>query len=162
MAEVNLRAVEPGDVDALYGLEMVDDVRRVSWGECPLSRQLIWEYVRSYTADICRDRQLRLIVEAGGEFAGAVDITDYDPANAHAMLGIGILPEHRGRGVAKAAILQALELCRRLSMRQAAAMVAADNEPSMRLFAACGFERVGLLRNWLGASDAAIWQKELV
>lgn len=158
---VRLRAVEPEDVDALFRLECDADVRRVSWGECPVSRHLMWEYARNYTADICRDRQLRLVVEADGAFAGAVDITDYDPVNRRAMLGIGIAPEWRRRGVAAEAMRLCIDYCRSLSLRQVAAMVPADNEPSLRLFAGCGFERVGLLRRWLADTDVAILQRVL-
>lgn len=158
---VRLRAVEPEDVDALFRLECEDDVRRVSWGECPMSRHLMWEYVRNYTADICRDRQLRLVVEADGAFAGAVDITDYDPVNSRAMLGIGVTPEWRRRGIGAEAMARCLDYCRSLRLRQVAAMVPADNEASLRLFAGCGFDRAGLLRRWLGDTDVVILQRAL-
>lgn len=161
--KVELRAVEPGDVDALFALERVEDVRRVSWGECPVSRQLIWEYVSNYTADICRDRQIRLVaVDAKGAFIGAVDVTDYDPVNRRAMLGIALFPECRGRGLGRATMDKAIDFCRRLNLRQLAAMVAIDNEPSMRLFASAGFERAGTLKKWLGDTDVAIMQLTLV
>jgi len=155
---VALRAVEPGDVDSLYRLECEGDVRRVSWGECPFSRHLIWEYVNNYSADICRDRQLRLVVEADGVFAGAVDITDYDPVNRRAMAGIGIVSDFRGKGVGRKALMACIGFCRGLNLRQLAAMVPVDNEPSLRLFASCGFRHSGLLRHWLGDTDVALLQ----
>lgn len=156
--EVALRAVEPGDVDALFRLECVDDVRRVSWGACPVSRHLLWEYARSYSADISRDGQLRLVVEADGNFAGAVDLTDYDPVHGRAMAGIGIMPEYRRCGVGREAMRMCIDFCRKLGLRQIAAMVGADNVGSLRLFASCGFERAGLLRRWLAETDVVILQ----
>lgn len=160
---VELRAVEPDDVDDLFALERAEDVRKVSWGECPISRQLIWNYVNSYTADICRDRQVRLVVvDSKGAFAGAVDITDYDPVNRRAMLGIALFPEYRGRGLGRAAMLKAIGFCRGLNLRQLAAMVPVDNAPSMRLFTSVGFEPTGLLRHWLGETDVAILQLPLM
>lgn len=153
-----LRAVEPADVDDLYRLESMADVRRASWGECPLSRHLVWEYVSNYTADICRDRQVRLVAEADGVFAGAVDITDYDPVNRRAMAGIAIMPEFRGRGLGREALEACVGFCRGLNLRQVAAMVPVDNGPSMRLFRSCGFSQSGVLRRWLGDTDVALLQ----
>ncbi len=152
---IHLRAPEPSDLDFLYRLECQPDVWRVSWGEGPISRQLLWDYLHNYTADIYRDRQMRWIIVNGAEAAGTIDITDYDPANGHAMLGIAVDERLQGRGIATAAIGQAISYCRdTLHMHQLAVIVPRCNVASMRIFSRAGFKPTGCLRSWLRRGDS--------
>ena len=116
---VSLRAVEPRDVDLLYGWE--NDVRlwAVSGTTEPFSRAQIEQFVERQLAgaDLLRTGQLRLMIDVrqadglsradgaaenengsmsggvsgGGAFrtAGCIDLFEYDPLNRRA--GIGIL-----------------------------------------------------------------------
>ena len=52
---LNLRAVEPSDLDFLYMLESAEGCADASLNSAPVSRQLLWEYIQSYTADIFAD-----------------------------------------------------------------------------------------------------------
>ncbi|MCC8119937.1 MAG: GNAT family N-acetyltransferase [Bacteroidales bacterium] len=147
---VKLRAVEPDDLDTLYRLENDPDVWRVSWGEAPVSRQMLWEYITNYTADVYRDRQLRFVIEAGGQAAGTIDISDFDPRNSRAMLGIAVDKESQHHGIAHKAVEQVVDYCRMaLHLHQLAVLVPRDNEASMRLFLDSGFTTSGCLRSWL-------------
>ncbi len=147
---VTLRAIEPNDLDMLYRLENEPDVWRVSWGEAPVSRQLLWEYIQNYTADIYRDRQLRWIVEADGKPVGTVDISDFDPRNSRAMLGIAVDKDWRNKGIAGEAVRQAIEYCRGvLHLHQLVVIVPKHNAISMTLFLRAGFTSIGRLCDWL-------------
>lgn len=122
----------------------------VSWGDAPVSRQMLWDYVNTYSSDIYADRQLRLMIDTGGHTIGTVDITDFDPRHGRAMLGIAIDEPWRGQGAATEALRQIIEICKdTLGMHQLAVMVPRDNTPSMRLFEKLGFKTSGCLRSWL-------------
>ena len=124
---VALRAVEPRDVDLLYGWE--NDVRlwAVSGTTEPFSRAQIEQFVERQLAgaDLLRTGQLRLMIDVrqadglsradgaaenengsmsggvsgGGGFrtVGAVDLFEYDPLNGRAGLGILIYGEENRR-----------------------------------------------------------------
>lgn len=163
---ISLRAPEPDDVDMLYRLENHPEVWQVTWGSAPVSRQMIWDYVQSYSADIYRDKQLRLVIQAGQQAVGCLDITDFDPSNGRAMIGIAVEEAHQGQGIAKQALAQAINYCRdELGLHQLAAIVPRDNERSLRLFTSAGFKTCGRLRSWLrrgkSYADAMVIQKFL-
>lgn len=161
--EIKLRAPEPSDLDMLYRLENLPEIRGISWGEAPVSRQMLWEYVNSYSADIYRDRQLRLMIECDGRAVGTIDLSDFDPANSRAMVGVAVLVDYRRRGIAMQALSQAISYCMQaLGMHQLCAIVPKDNTPSVRLFRKLGFKSSGCLRSWVkrGAAyaDAIVFQ----
>lgn len=145
-----LRAVEPEDIDFLYRIENMPQIWSVSWGDAPVSRQLLWQYINSYTSDIYADRQLRFIIDIDGVPAGTIDITDFDPRNSRAMIGVAVAPDFQGQGVAKEAIKRTIAMCRdTFGMHQLAAMVPRDNEVSLHIFETLGFSTSGCLRSWL-------------
>lgn len=154
-AELTLRAPEPTDLEMLYQLENLPEVWDVSWPDAPVSRQMLADYLIGYSADIGRDRQLRLIAQVGSETVGVVDLYDYSATNSRAMVGIAVLPKWRGKGIGLAMLNQAADYCRlRLSLHQLCAYVARDNEPSLRLFAAAGYKTSGCLRSWIKRANA--------
>lgn len=161
--KVTLRAVEPSDLDFLFLLESADSGEG-AFASAPVSRQMLWQYIESYDADIYASRQLRLVVECDGVAAGAVDIYDFDPRNRRGFVGIAVSEGMRGRGIGRAALE---ELCAYassdLGIHQLAAVVAVDNDASRALFASCGFKGCGRLRSWVRRgrqyADAIIFQR---
>ncbi|MBQ1798436.1 MAG: N-acetyltransferase, partial [Muribaculaceae bacterium] len=61
--KVRLRALEPTDVDWLYTAENDSRLWAVTDTVAPFSRQLMWQYLKDYNADIYHTRELRLVVE---------------------------------------------------------------------------------------------------
>ena len=109
-----LRALEPSDLDALYGWENDTDVWRVSGTLAPFSRHVLSRLIEEQQFDIYATRQMRLVVESlAGEMVGAVDLFEFDPHNRRAGVGIIIDAAHRRKGYALAA-LRALEGIRQL------------------------------------------------
>lgn len=153
--QLTLRAPEPSDLEMLYQLENLPEVCDVSVHNAPVSRQMLADYLIGYSADIARDRQLRLIAQADGLAVGAIDLYEYSPTSARAMVGIAVMPEWRGKGIGHRMLDMATEYCRRdLSLHQLCAFVARDNEPSLRLFASAGFKTSGCLRSWIKRGNA--------
>ncbi len=163
---ITLRAIEPGDLDALYRWE--NDTTLWAYGSsiAPLSRHLLAQYIDNYTADITRDNQLRLMIveRESGETIGTIDCFEYDVVNRKAGVGILIDPvyQHRGRGreALETFIAYAFQFLR---LHQLYAHVPASNTPSVKLFQACGFQECGQLHDWVhlphGYDDALVFQK---
>jgi diamine N-acetyltransferase len=162
---MHLRALEPDDLEFLYALENDPSIWGVSDTLAPVSRHALREYLEHATADFYVVRQLRLVIttEIGSPAVGVVDLFDYDPLHQRAGVGITILAAERRHGYAR----QALELLKNharqvLRLHQIYATVGADNAPSLKLFRAAGFRRVGVRHGWLrtaqGWADAVEWQ----
>ncbi|GAB3289460.1 GNAT family N-acetyltransferase [Hymenobacter humi] len=162
---VFLRALEPEDLEFLFALENDPDIWGVSDTLAPVSRTALREYLLHASADLYVVRQLRLVVttEISSAPVGVVDLFEYDPLHQRAGIGITILASERRHGYAR----QALELMKNharhvLRLHQVYATVGMGNAPSMRLFRAAGFRRVGTRQAWLrtatGWQDAVEWQ----
>lgn len=154
----SLRALEPRDLDAMYGWENDTDVWRVSGTLAPFSRHLLSRLIEEQQFDIYATRQMRLVIESkDGEVVGAVDLFEFDPKNLRAGVGIIISPEYRHKGYALDA-LTALEgyVSSVLHMRQLWCSVTEDNKASLQLFLRAGYTECGRRKEWILTSDGAL------
>ena len=156
-----LRKIEPSDLPFLYQWENDASVWADGSNHNPLSQQDLRDYIASTTGDIYRDGQLRLIVEADGATLGCVDLFDFDPRNRRAAIGMYIAPEHRGKGVGKAALEQ-LEAYAFgfLHLRVLYAVIATKNIACTTLYRNAGYTPSSLPK-WTLEDDANIWIKAL-
>ena len=162
-----LRALEPEDLDAMYGWENDTDSWRVSGTVAPFSRHVLSRLIDEQQFDIYATRQMRLVIESlDGSAVGAVDIFEFDPQNLRAGVGIIVAPPYRKQGFALDA-LQTLERYVRdvLRMHQLWCSVGADNEASLALFRKAGYAECGRRKEWIltpnGAIDEVLMQKIL-
>ena len=162
-----LRALEPEDLEAMYGWENDTTAWQVSGSVAPFSRHILSRLIDEQAFDIYATRQMRLVIEsrevagavAGGcaEAVGAVDLFEFDPQNRRAGVGIIISPEYRRRGLALDA-LQTLEAYVRevLHMHQLWCSVGANNQASLALFRRAGYAECGCRKEWILTSDGAV------
>lgn len=162
-----LRALEPEDLDAMYGWENDTDSWRVSGTVAPFSRHVLSRLIDEQQFDIYATRQMRLVIESlDGSAVGAVDMFEFDPQNLRAGVGIIVAPPYRNQGFALDA-LQTLERYVRdvLRMHQLWCSVGADNEASLALFKKAGYAECGRRKEWIltpnGAIDEVLMQKLL-
>ena len=162
-----LRALEPEDLDAMYGWENDTDSWRVSGTVAPFSRHVLSRLIDEQQFDIYATRQMRLVIESlDGTAVGAVDMFEFDPQNLRAGVGIIVAPPYRKQGFALDA-LQTLERYVRdvLRMHQLWCSVGADNEASLALFRKAGYAECGRRKEWIltstGAIDEVLMQKIL-
>ena len=163
-----LRALEPEDLDAMYGWENDTDVWRASGTVAPFSRHVLSRLIDEQQFDIYATRQMRLVIEdiASAEVVGAVDLFEFDPQNLRAGVGIIITPPHRRTGLALDA-LHTLEKYTRntLHLHQLWCSMADDNHASRQLFLKAGYEECGCRREWFitpdGYADEVLMQKIL-
>lgn len=161
-----LRAVEPEDANFLFEMENNPDVWNVSNNLAPYSRYQIEQYVLGNPNDIVANKQLRLIIEyeekpALMAIAGAVDLYDVDLVNRRAGIGIVVLDQYRGRGIAKMALHEMIRYCSsHLRLVQIFCSVAGNNKASIRLFTGAGFIGCGVRKKWFSGTDG--WQDEFL
>lgn len=151
MPIVNLRAIEPEDLDILYGIENDESLWNVSVTSVPYSRYTLYDYIANNKNDIYSDRQVRLMIEdINHKVVGIVDIINFDPKNLRAEVGIVIKREFRNKGFAFAAISRIKEYSLYiLHLHQLYACVDKNNEISVHVFERCGFARASELKDWL-------------
>jgi diamine N-acetyltransferase len=149
--KIQLRALEPGDLDFLYVLENNTDFWEYGNTQTPLSKFVLKQYLDNALRDIYDVKQLRLaIVLPSGETVGLIDFYDFDPKNKRVGVGLVISEEkHRGKGYA----LEALNLlCNyaftQLDVHQVFAAIGEDNTKSMTLFEKAGFKKSGVKKDW--------------
>lgn len=156
-----LRALEPQDIDVMYGWENDTDLWRVSGTMAPFSRHSLMRFIEEQQYDIYTSRQQRLVIEAdvNGEAkaVGAIDLFDFDPQNLRAGVGIVISAEYRQAGYAKDALRTLATYAKDvLRMHQLWCSIGADNYASIRLFRGAGFVECGCRREWILTADGAI------
>ena len=152
---VNLRAIEPEDLDLLYRIENDTTLWNVGISNVPYSRYLLHDYVAQATADIYTDRQARMMIDdEDGQTVGIADIVNFDPANRRAEVGIIILNARRRQGYATATLLALHDYARRvLRLHQLYAYIDVRNEASLCLFQKAGFTTAARVPQWLCDGD---------
>lgn len=164
---INIRAMEPEDLDMLYKIENDPELWGVSNTNVPYSKYTLHDYIANSKNDIYADQQVRLMIETpSGGIVGMVDIVNFDPRHRRAEVGIVIVKQYREKGYAHAA-LQKLHLyaIRMLHLHQLYAIVELTNHCAISLFTSLGYLNIATIPQWLydGTSynDAVLMQKIL-
>jgi RimJ/RimL family protein N-acetyltransferase len=91
----------------------------------------------------------QFVALAGAEVVGWCDVRrHYFPAHAHrGTLGMGIVPDYRGRGLGRRLLERTLEVADELGFVRVEFGVHADNARALALYGKMGFVREGVLRD---------------
>lgn len=149
---IELRAVEPNDLDFIYLAENDAQAWNASATVAPMSRFMIQQYIESYRADIYTDRQLRLIAidTTTGERIGIADLYDFDPRNGRAGVGIYIDPAIRNKGYGRKVLDLLCHYAQEfVGIHNLYATIPTDNAPSRIIFAQCHFTETATLPHWI-------------
>lgn len=162
---LELRALEPADVDLLYEWENDGLLWHLSNTVVPFSRFALEQYVLNTGQDIYATRQLRLMIdrEEGSDkkTIGSIDLFDFDPINKRAGLGILITRKERKKGFASEALEILTNYCFEvLHLHQLYCNISASNEISLKLFKSAGFSIAGNKKEWLHIKEK--WEDELL
>jgi len=168
---IQLRALEPTDLDRLYKWENDSSIWSVSGTLAPFSRFVLEQYLASSHQDIYSNKQLRLMIdltvndhdeeeESESRGIGCIDLFDFDPKNRKAGVGILIADRaDRGKGYATEALNLLVDYgFDVLDLHQIYSNVRVDNENSVALFKKIGFEITGLKQDWI--LDSGKWYDE--
>ena len=152
---LELRALEPSDIDLLYQWENDMEIWHLSNTVEPFSRFVLEQYIMSAEQDIYTNKQLRLMIDKTEQdkdrkTIGSIDLFDFDPSNRRAGIGILIIKSERRKGHALEALKLLLEYCfETLHLHQVFCNISTDNTSSLNLFKKCDFEVVGIKKEWL-------------
>ena len=162
--KINLRALEPSDVDLLYEWENNSDIWSVSNTLVPFSRFILEKYIADSHMDIFQTKQLRLMIdhyeENHTETIGAIDLYDFDPVNKRAGIGILISDEkHRNKGFASESLKILIDYSFAiLQLHQLFCHIDCDNKNSIKLFEKFRFKITGEKKDW--NKTGAGWKNE--
>lgn len=161
-----LRAVEPRDVEAMYGWENDPEVWPVSGTLAPFSHHTLERFVEAQQLDVFQSRQQRLIIEelATRRAIGTIDLFEVEAL--HRRAGVGVLihqKSDRQKGYGREALELIKEYARNtLNLRQLWCNIECDNQASEALFQGAGFRLVGIKPEWnwsaSGWRDEALYQ----
>jgi RimJ/RimL family protein N-acetyltransferase len=91
--------------------------------------------------------RLTILEQSSDEFRGRILVHNVDWENAGAELGVWVIPQARGRGLARSALrLAARWLTERGGLARLELLTEPDNEPMLRAAQAAGFSHEGVLR----------------
>ena len=155
--KINLRALEPEDLELLYEWENNSTYWTISNTVTPFSKYTLKRYMENSHKSIYETGQLRLMIELIEEkkTIGTIDIFDFDPFHKRAGLGILIADENqRRKGYASMALKCLIEYCfKTLQLHQLYCNILANNCESMDLFRKQGFIQTGTKKEWVKTSD---------
>jgi diamine N-acetyltransferase len=155
--KIQLRALEPEDLELLYEWENNSTYWTISNTVTPFSKYTLKRYMENSHKSIYETGQLRLMIEIINEkkTIGTIDIFDFDPF--HKRAGIGILiadAKQRRKGYASMALKCLIEYCfKTLQLHQLYCNILANNCESMDLFKKQGFVQTGIKKEWVKTSD---------
>jgi diamine N-acetyltransferase len=155
--KINLRALEPEDLELLYGWENNDSYWIISNTVTPFSKYTLKRYLENSHKNIYETGQLRLMIELTAEkkTIGTIDIFDFDPFHKRAGLGILIADEkERKKGYATMSLKCLIGYCfNTLQLHQIYCNILSNNCESMDLFMKVGFVQTGIKKDWIKTAD---------
>jgi RimJ/RimL family protein N-acetyltransferase len=106
------------------------------------------EAVREFVLGNIRDGVPQFVALADGAVVGWCDVLPRpQPVHRHAgVLGIGVVPEHRARGIGTALLRATLDAARQRGLRRIELHVRESNRRAIALYEKLGFAREGLAR----------------
>ncbi len=148
---IKLRAVEPEDLEFLYGIENNEAHWEVSGTQKPFSKYVLKQYIENSHLDIYEAKQLRFMITNVDDIAvGTIDLFNYMPEHARAGVGILIDEKHQRKGYAKQALLLLHQYAfTQLNLQQLYANIAVDNLKSICLFESLSYQNNGIQKNWI-------------
>ena len=150
--EITLKALEPSDVATLLRWENDRKTWRVSDTVEPLSKYKLETYLKqALSFDVFGLRQLRLMIHKVDvaaldltESIGTIELFEFSPVHKHAGIGIMVLEEYQGQGVAKDALDQFLGYAfEKLQLHSVFANISETNARSIKFFEDYGFKKIG-------------------
>jgi diamine N-acetyltransferase len=154
---IQLRALEPEDLDILYLWENNSEIWHLSNTLSPFSKFTLKKYIEQAHLDIFEAKQLRLIIQktADKQIIGAIDLFDFEPI--HKRAGVGILigeAANRKLGYAGEALQCLIEYAfQTLGLKQLYCNICEDNPDSLKLFIKHGFVITGQKKDWVSKGN---------
>ena len=159
---IQLRALEPSDLETLYHWENDINIWKVSQTITPFSKHVLSKYLENAHQDIFTAKQLRLIIEKNSRSIGTIDLFDFDPTHQRAAVGIWIADlGERQKGYAREALKILIDYAfKQLQLKQIYCNISSINKASINLFSGLDFILVGVKKDWNKTQEG--WEDELL
>jgi diamine N-acetyltransferase len=148
---IQLRALEPEDLEFLFETENDESFWEVSATQTPFSKFILKQYLENAHLDIYEAKQLRLIIQENlnKKPVGMIDVFDFNPQHKRAGIGILIHKKYQKNGFASEAIQLLINYCfSHLNLHQLYANITSDNLKSIALFSKHQFKEIGCKKDW--------------
>jgi ribosomal protein S18 acetylase RimI-like enzyme len=146
MAALEIIPMTPDHIDGFHQtLDVIARERRyLAFLEAPPL-----ESTRAFVLDLIKRGCPQYVAVAEGAVVGWCDLTPKDrPVYAHAgVLGMGLLPPFRGRGIGTRLMTTVLNAARRAGLHRVELTVRESNTSAIALYKAMGFEVEGCFRD---------------
>jgi len=154
---IQLRAMEPEDLELLYEWENNNTYWVISNTVSPFSRYTLKRYIENSHKNIYETGQLRLMIEQVEDKVtiGTIDVFEFDPFHKRAGIGILIADEsYRRKGYATMSLTCLIQYCfKSLQLHQMYCNILAKNIESIDLFMQQGFVQIGIKKDWILTSE---------
>lgn len=142
---IDIIPIQPGLIESFHRtLDVVARERRyLAFLEAPPIEQ-----TRKFVLNVIEQGYPQFVAVAAGEVVGWCDVLPKPrPIYAHSgVLGIGLLPLMRGKGIGMRLIRQALEAARSFGFSRVELTVRENNQVAITLYEKVGFKMEGLMR----------------
>ena len=139
-----LRPLERDDLPFVHALSN-ERQTMAFWFEEPY--QSLDELISLYDRHIHKDNERRFVIDADGKFVGIIEIIEINYIHRTAELQIIVKQDFRGQGLAKTAMLKALDYAFNvLNMHKIYVYIETKNTVSLRICESLGFVHEGILR----------------
>lgn len=148
---INLRALEPEDLDFLFATENNEQFWNISGTQLPFSKYILQRYIKNAHQDIYEAKQYRFVIcNVENIPIGMIDLFDFNPQHKRLGIGLLILPEHQKKGYASEALEMVIDYAfSYLDVHQIYANISSNNLKSIALFEKNNFKKVGIKKDWL-------------
>jgi len=145
---IQLRALEPSDLNFLYVIENDTNLWHVSNTQTPFSKHILKQYLANAHQDIYEAKQLRLTIQTT-KVIGFIDLYNFNPQHKRAGVGIVISKENQNKNFASKALNILINYAfNTLNLHQIYADITYDNHKSIALFEKMGFLQTGIKKDW--------------
>ncbi len=141
------------DLDSLWQLinSMVEERAMLGVQKKPTRKEEV-EWLSNLLKEVENKETVHLVLEIEGDLVGSAGVMRHKtPFQSHtAELGIILRQDIRGKGIGKRLINRILEEARdSLKVKMVTLQVMGINDIAQRLYARCGFQQTGIIRNGL-------------
>jgi L-amino acid N-acyltransferase YncA len=142
---MDIRPATMADAEAMrqiYNIEVTGSTATLDLVPRSAEEQAAWMVAHSGVYPV-------VVADEGGEVVGFASLSPYRPRPGYATAvedSIYVAADHRGKGIGRALLSEAVEMARTHGFHSIVARVSATQQASVALHRACGFDFVGVER----------------